>query len=301
MRDYENSDKGYILEVDVKYPKRLLNSHRDLPFLPKRRKIRGVEKLICSTEDKEKYPAHTRNLKRALNHGSKLKEVHKVIKFNQKAWLKKYIDKNTNLRKKAKNEFEKDSFQLMNNFVFGKTMANVRNHRDIKLVTTERRRRSQLVSQPNYHTTKHFSENLLAMEMKKMKVTMNKPIYLGEIVLDISKTNIYEFWCDFIKAKYGDRAKLCYADTDSLIPHIKTEYFFEDIDPDVDIWFNTSNYDENGKRPLPTGENKRVPGLYKDELGGKNIKEVCALRGKTWSFLRNDGSEIKKAKRTKKL
>ena len=133
----ENSDKGYILEVDVEYQKKLLNSHRDLPFPPERRKIRGVEKLFCSVEDKEKYPVHIRNLKQALNHGLVLKRVHRAIQFNQKAWSKPYIDMNTNYRKKAKNEFEKGFFKLMNNAAFGKTVENKRNHRDIKLVTTD--------------------------------------------------------------------------------------------------------------------------------------------------------------------
>ena len=133
-----------------------------------------------------------RTLKQALNHGLILKKVHQVIQFNQKAWLKPYINMNTKLRKGAKNEFEKYFFKLMNNSVFGKTMENVRKHRDIKLVTTDEKR-NKLVSEPNYHTTKHFSENLLAIEMKKTKVIMNKPVYLGMSILDISKTLIMNF------------------------------------------------------------------------------------------------------------
>ena len=129
----------------------------------------------------------------ALNHELILKKVHGVIQFNQKAWLRPYININTEFRKKATNEFEKDFFQLMNNSVFGKTMENVRNHRDIKLVTTDEKR-NKLVSEPNYHTTKQFSENLLAIEMKKTKVKMNKPVYLGISILDISKTLLYKFF-----------------------------------------------------------------------------------------------------------
>ena len=162
---------------------------------------------------------------------------------------------NTKLRKEAKNEFEKDFFKLMNNSVFGKTMENVRKHRDIKLVTTDVKR-NKLVSEPNYHTTKRLSENLLAIEMKKTKVKMNKPVYLGMSILDISKTLMYKFWYDYIKPKYGDGAKLCYTDTDSFIIHIMIEDFFEYISDDVKIWFDTSNYDENDKRPLPVGMNK---------------------------------------------
>ena len=150
-------------------------------------------------------------------------------------------------------------------------MANVRKHRDIKLVATDEKR-NKLVSEPNYHTTKHFSENMLVIEMKKTKVRMNKPVYLGMSILDISKTLMYEFWCDYIRPKYGDRAKLCYTDTESFVIHIITEYFYEDIADNFESWFGTSNYDENDKRPLPVGKDKRVIGLFKDQLGRKIMK-----------------------------
>ena len=148
-----------------KYTEKLHELHNDLPFLPERMKIEKVEKLVANLHDKTEYVIHIRNLKQALNHGLVLKKVHRVIKFNQNAWLKPYIDMNTDLRKKAKNDFEKDFFKLMNNAVFGKTMENVRKHRDIKLVTTERRR-NYLVSEPSYPITKLFTENSLAIEMK---------------------------------------------------------------------------------------------------------------------------------------
>ena len=206
---------------------------------------------------------------------------------------------NTKLRKEAKNEFEKDFFKLMNNSVFGKTVENVRKHRDIKLVKTEEKR-IKLVSEPNYHTTKQFLENLLVIEMKKTKVKMNKPVYLDMSLLDISKTLMYEFWYDYVKPKYKDKAKLCYMDTDSFVINIFTEDFFEDINNDVERWFDTSNYDKNDKRPLQTGMNKKVIGMFKDELGGKIMKEFCALRAKTYAYLMDDDSEKKKAKGTKK-
>ena len=218
----ENSDKRYFLEVDVEYPKNLFSLHSDVPFLPERKKIEKCNQLICDFHDKKNYVVDIKALKQELNHGLILKKVPRVIPFNQKAWLKPYIDLNTELRKEAKNGFEKDFFKLMNNAVFGKTMENVRKHRDIKLVTTDKRR-NQLASEPNYHTTKYFSENLMAIEMKKTKVKMNKPIYLGMSILDISKTLMYEFWYDYIKPKYQDRAKLCYMDIDSFVIHIKAE------------------------------------------------------------------------------
>ena len=147
---------------------------------------------------------------------------------------------NTELTKQAKNDFERDFYKLMNNSVFCKTMESVRRHRDVKLVTTDKRR-NQLVSEPNYHTTKWSSENLLAIEMKTTKVKMNKPVYLGLPILEINKTLMHEFWYDNMKPKYGDNVKLCYMDTDNFIIHIKTNEFYKDIADDVEKRFDTSN------------------------------------------------------------
>ena len=132
--------------------------------------------------------------------------------------------------------------------------------------------------------------------MKKTKVKMNKPVYLGMSILDISKTLMYEFLYDYLKPKYKDKAKLCYIDTDRVVVNIFTEKFFEDINNDVERWFDTSNDDENDKRPLPMGTNKKAIGMFKDELGGKIMKEFCALRAKTYTYLMDDDSENKKAK-----
>ena len=196
----ENSDKGYIFEVYVKYPEKICMLHSDLAFLPERMKINKCTKLTGTIQNKENYIIHITALKEAINHGLKLGKVHKVIEFDQEAWLKPYIDMNTDLRKQAQNDFEKDFLKLMNNSVFGKTKENVRNHRDIKMVTTDKRR-SILASEPNYHSTKNISKDLLIMEMKKTEVKMNKPIYLGQAILDLSKTLMYEFWYDYIKPK----------------------------------------------------------------------------------------------------
>ena len=223
--------------------------------------------------------------------------MHRVIEFNQKAWLKEYIDVNTELRKKASNDFEKYFFKLMNNAVFGKTMENVRKHRDIKLIKTDHRR-NKLVSEPNYHTMKLIEENLAIIEMRKVKVKMNKPIYLGLCILEISKIIMYEFWYDYVKNKYRNKARLCYTDTDSFVINIKINDFYKDISQDINESFDTSNYTFD--RPLPKGKNKKVIGLMKDEFGGGIITEFVALRPKTYSYITNDFTELKKAKGTKK-
>ena len=295
--DKKNSDKGYILEVDVDYPSKLHKLHSDMTFLPERMKIDKTQKLVCNLHDKKKYVVHISILKQALNHGLKLKKMHRVIEFNQEAWLKKYIDMNTESRKKASNDFIKYFFKLMNNAVFGKTMENVRKHRDIKLVKTDHKR-NKLVSEPNYHTMKLISENLSIIKMKKVKVKMNKPIYLGLSILEISKIIMYEFCYDYMKRKYGDMVKLSYMDTDSLVMNVKTKDFYKDIAQDVEERFDTSNYGVD--KPLPKGKNKKVIGLMKDELDGGIITEFVAMRPKTYSYMTDEFFEMKKSRGTKK-
>ena len=187
---------------------------------------------------------------------------------------------NTKLRTEAKNDSKKDFFKLINNAVFGKTMENVRKHRDTKLATTNKKI-SILVSEPNSHTTKWFSEGLILKEMKKIKVKMNNPVYLGFSILEISKTLMYEFWYDYVKPKYHQNGKLCYVDTESFIIHTKTEDVYEDIADDVEKRFDTSNYEVN--RPLPRGKNKKVIELMKDKLGGKIMTKFVGLRQKIYS------------------
>ena len=276
------SDIGYLLVVDVEYPKNLHMLHSDLPFLPDRMKVNNVNKLVCNLNGKENHSIHILALKQALNHGLKLKMVHSVINFRQKCWLKPYVDLNTDLRKDAKNDFEKDFYKQMNNPVYGKTMENVRNHRDIILATTNGRR-SRLASEPNYHSTKYISKDLLVIEMRKTEVRINKPIYLGQAILDLSETLMYEFWYDYIKLKFGDKVRLCYMDTESFVMYIKTDDFYKHISNDIERWFDTSNVNKSDNRSLETGKNKKVIGKFKDELGGKIIIEFCAYRAKAYA------------------
>ena len=176
--------KDIFLKLMFNILKKLHELYNDLPFLPKGNKIGKFEKLVANLDDKTECIIHIRSLKQVLNHGLVLKTIHKVIKFNQNAWLKPYIDMNTDIRKKTKNDFEKYFLKLMNNAVFGKTMENVRKHRGVKLVSTERRG-IYLVSEQNSHATKFFTENLLTVEMKKIKILMNKPVYLGLSILEL--------------------------------------------------------------------------------------------------------------------
>ena len=208
-----------------------------------------------------------------------------------------YIDINTRLRTVAKNDFEKDFCKLMNNSVFGKTMENIRKHRDIKLVNNKEDYLKQ-VMKPNFKGGVLMGADLMSCEMGKVKVKMNKPVYLGQTILDLSKTIMYEFHYDYMKRKYDEKSlKLLFMDTDSLVYDIKTEDFYKDIAEDVETRFDTSGYEPD--RPLPIGKNKKVIRLMKDELGGKIMKEFISLRPKMYSY-RVEESEPKKCKGIKK-
>ena len=211
--------------------------------------------------------------------------------------------KNTKLRTNAKNELEKNFFKLMNNAVFSKTMENVRNHRDIKLVNTYQKM-NKYISEPNFHTSTCFSEDLMAIELTKTDVYMNKPSYIGQAILDLSKIVMYEFYYDYLKAKYRDKVKLCYMDTDSFIIHILTEDFYKDISNDVNKWFDTSGYSKDTNKPVTSGIDKKVLNMFKDELGDDIMIESTNVRAKLYACTRQDTNnsilEKKKAKGTKK-
>ena len=193
MKNYdEDSDVGYFIKADIEYPKELHNKHSDLSFLPERMKVNNCKKLVCNLYDKEDYVDHIRLLQQEFHHGLKIKKFHKVLKFNQRSWLKKCVDINTELRMNAENDFDKDFYKLMNNSVYRKTMENVRKYKIIKLANDDTKR-NKLVSEAYYHTTKWFSENLLAIEMKKTSVKMNTPIYLGLALLSLNKIKVYEY------------------------------------------------------------------------------------------------------------
>ena len=220
--------------------------------------------------------------------GLKLKKIHRGIKFRGEEWMKDYIMLNTNMRAKAKSDFEKDFYKLMNNSVFGKTMENIRNRVDIQLVNCEKKA-LKLFGKTNYDKCTIFSENLIAVHMKKTKIIFNKPIYTAMSVLDLGKTLMFDLHYNYIKKKYGEKAQLLFTDTDSLEYEIETEDFYKHIAPDVDKFFDTSNYPKEHPSGIPTGKNKKVRGMFKDEFGGKQIKEFVGLRAKLYSNLTFSG------------
>ena len=288
-----------ILEVDLEYPKKLHDLHNDYPLCPERVKCGNVEKLIPNLRDKKNYVIHYKNLIQCLKLGMKLKKIHRGIKFVESEFMKSYIDTNTKLRAQAKNNFEKDFFKLMNNSVFGKTIENIRKRVDVKLVNTEEKFK-KLAAKPNYDGRKIFGENLISVHMKKTSLTMNKPVYLGMCILDLSKTLMYDFHYNYIIPKYGNKAKLLFTDTDSFLYEIETEDFYKDISGDVRDRFDTSDYPEGHPSGIPTGINKKVLGMFKDEAAGKIIKEFVGLRAKLYSYIMEEGEENKKCKGVKK-
>ena len=300
IKNYDEDGKyGAILEVDIEYPIHLQKQHIDLPFLCVRKILNKTSKLITSFENKKEYVIHISTLKQALNHGLKFKKLHRVISFIQASWMRSYIIKNTKLRNEAKNEFERNFYKLMNNSVFGKTMENIRKNRDIKLVATNKKRK-KLASEPNFHTSKDFSEHLMAIEMEKTKVYMNKPIYIGQSILDISKTLMYEFYYNYLKPKYGDKVKLCYMDTDSFIFYVETNDFYKDIIPDLNTWFDTSKINNKLDRPIRIGINEGILGMFKDELKCQAMTEFISLASKVYAYTSHNDKRGKKVKGIKK-
>ena len=289
-----------ILEVDLEYPKELHDLHNDYPLAPERIMCKTkVEKLIPNLRNKEKYVIHYKNLNQYLGLGLKLSCIYRGIKFEESEWLKPYIDMNTKLRTKANNNFEKDFYKLGNNSIFGKTMENIRNRVDIKLVN-DRDKAKKLTAKPNFKHLNVFCEELIAIHMKKTSLTFNKPVYLGMCILDLSKTIMYEFHYNYIKKKYEDKAKLLFTDTDSLMYEIEPEDFYKDIIKDVKDRFDTSDYPPNHPSGIPTGCNKKVLGVFKDEAAGRIKEEFVGLRAKLYSYKMFEGEESKKCKGVKK-
>ena len=298
----DDSSIGYILEVDLEYPVELHDPHKDLPLCPEHKSApeSTQKKLMTTLDSKNEYILHYRNLKQALKYGLKLKRIHRALKFNQRPWLKPYIDLNSNMRKKAKNDFEKNLFKLMNNAVFGKTMENVRKHTEVKLVSHwgGRYGAEALIAKPNFHSCSMFKEDLVAVQITKTEVYLNKPIYVGLCVLDLSKTLVYEFHYDYMKRQFDDdHCKLLYTDTDSLLYEIRCPDIYNIMKRDIKR-FDTSDYSAKNHFNMPL-VNKKVVGLMKDECNGRIMTEFIGLRSKMYSVRVEGQDHIKKVKGVK--
>ena len=279
----KDTNHAFIFEVDLDYPQSLWDSHNDYPLAPEKIKIDKIDKLICSFLPKKHYVLHYKNLKQYLKEGMILKKVHRGIKFYQKPWMEPYIRKNTDLRKDTENAFEKDFFKLMNNSVFGKTIENIRKRQNVILVD-DRKLANKLSSKPNFERLTIFDENLVAVHMKKTEVYFNKPIYVGQAILDISKPLMFDFHYNYIRKKYDNKAQLLFTDTDSLMYLIQTEDVYQDFSKDVKKKFDTSGYLENHPSGIKTGVNKKVLGKFKDEAVGRQITHFVGLRPKLYTF-----------------
>ncbi|CAG2208280.1 unnamed protein product [Mytilus edulis] len=311
----DDSKHGFILEVDLEYPRELHDDHNEYPLAPEKLKVTNdmlspyaekllddlnlkgtsTEKLIPNLHPKQKYVVHYRNLKLYLSLGMKLTKIHRVMTFEQRPWLKTYIDFNTEKRKLATNEFEKDFFKLMNNAVFGKTMENLRKRTDIKLLNDQSKAR-KLISKPTFHAFKIFNDDLVAVHMLKQRLYLNRPIYVGFTILDLSKTLMYDFHYNYIKDKYGSRATLLFTDTDSLCYNINTNDIYQDMMEDNHL-FDTSEYDPN--HPLHSTLNKKVLGKMKDETHGIPIQEFVGLKSKMYSLIYEENKQLCEKKTAK--
>jgi hypothetical protein len=296
-----DSPIGYILEIDLEYPQHLHDTHTDLPFCPTRDKPPGKrqDKLLATLYDKKRYIIHYRNLQQCIRHGLRVKKIHRILQFAQSPWLRDYNELNTKFRTLAKNDFEKNLYKLMNNAVFGKTMENVRNHANVRLVTRwdGRNGAEAMIAKPNFHSRSVFAENVIAIEMRKLMVKFNKPIYVGMCILDISKTCLYEFHHEYMLPLYHEKCKIMYTDTDSLIYHIECDDVYNIMKRDIDR-FDTSDYVADNVYGIPL-VNKKVPGLMKDENNGAIMTEFVGLRAKMYA-LRVDGKkDTKKVKGVK--
>ena len=313
MNLHDEANTGYVFEVDIDYPENLHLDpmHDNFPLAPESFKIEksmvssyqeelgdslnvayGSKKLCLTLKDKKRYVCHYRNLKFYLKHGMKLKKIHQILQFDQSAWLKPYIDLNTQLRQEADNKFEEGFAKLMNNSFFGKTCEDVRKHRQVEVVR-DIEKANKLVASPMYKQHSTYDEEMVTIQLKKTVVRLNKPRYIGMIVLDISKLVMYQFHYEYLLPKYP-QAKLLFTDTDSFCYWIPTETnIYEDICGNHD-WFDFSNYPLN--HPNFDDSNNLIPGKMKDEMGGRLILEFVGLRAKMYSILNYDGDNKKTAK-----
>jgi hypothetical protein len=293
----EDLEKGYILEVDLEYPPELHDLHNDYPLAAERltvskemlspycnsfgKKHINCPKLVPNLNDKTKYVIHYKNLQLYRKLGLKLTRIHRVLEFTQSRWMAEYIDFNTSMRALAKTDFEKDFFKLLNNSVFGKTMENVRNRVNIRLIGDETAF-TKAVAKPTFQYFVRITDDLVIVKNARASLKMNKPIYVGFCVLELSKERMYDFHYNQIVKQYNGNAKLLFTDTDSLCYIIRTEDIYDDMSKNI-YEYDTSAYDAG--HALFSNMNKKVVGKFKDETNGKPPVEFVGLRAKMYSLL----------------
>ena len=281
----EDAGKGYILEVDLEYLQDLHDVHNAYPLSPEnmnvpktwlseyQQQLLGtsvvVDKLVPNLNDKKKYVVHYRTLQLYMGLGMRLKKIHRALRIDQRAWMEPYIRLNTELRKNATTDFEKDLYKLMNNSVFGKTMENLRKRVNVQLVcsSAEDRLRKPIAS-PAFARHQIFDNDLAALQMYKSKLRLNRPVYVGMSILDLNKHLMHDFYYNNLKVQYGDRSNLLYTDTDSLLLEIQAEDVYADMASHAEL-YDTSNYPTD--HLLHNIINKKVPGKMKDECAGVPI------------------------------
>ena len=251
-----------------------------------------MKKLASNLYPKERNVCHLKNLILYKDLGVKAMKIHRALTFDESPWLKPYIDLNTTLRAKATNETNKNMHKLLNNAVFGKTCENLRERTDYRLVTSQKEA-LDLVKKPTFKDYTVFDGQLAGIHLDPSVVKLNKPSYVGVAILDLSKELMYRFFYRYLKPKYGNDVKLLMTDTDSLLLEIRTENFYDDIRDDVPEWFDTSKYPDDHPAQLPR-MNKKVIGMFKDELDGKTMVEFCGTASKSYSFTILEEDETKK-------
>eukprot|EP01052_Picozoa_sp_SAG31_P017937 SAG31_NODE_1250_length_9118_cov_4.047344_6_plen_375_part_00 len=266
-------------------------------------------KLVPNLKEKKHYVADIRNIAYYQQKGLVVSKVHRVVTFRKEKWLKPYVDFNTSMRAKATTDFEKDFYKLCVNAIFGKSMENLRNRVDIHFVTAQERwgkhatkkplTLQRKLASPLYNGHIIYNEHLTAIKMKKKTITLNKPIYAGMAILDLSKLHMFRFHYDYIKEKYGNNARLLMTDTDSLCYHIKTHDFYEDMKSDADK-YDMSNFSHPATAHFEDSTNKKVVGKFKEEGDGAPWREFIGLRPKMYSMVYGSSTDTEKHKATGK-
>jgi hypothetical protein len=315
----DDDARGAYYEVDLEYPREIHDLHNDYPLAPELGTVTSKQlspwaaaivgdkkyesrKLLLHFNTREHYVVDYRALQAYQAQGLVVSKVHRVLEFDQSAWMKPYIEKNTEFRRHAKTDFEKEFYKLLNNSVFGKTMEDVRKRTDIQLVRPgiEAERLRRMVAKPTFSGRKIFGENLVAVQRRKNCVLLNKPVYVGLGVLDLSKRIMSDYWYGHIKPTYGDRARLLYTDTDSFIMKIQTPDVYADMAANAALYdFSNVKADVSEELHAIAGahpEREKTVGLMKDEFGGRVVHSYVGLKPKCYSIKAEGGKVTQKSK-----